>query len=133
MLLEEYELRVGSLQSDKARLEAALEIAINRRTTNEPGEMDSKALAKEREVEEDVDARLAEELSKRRDAKGLNALFKRQGSGVYMYGSKQVSVRVNNGKISCNLCNKKNSEDRRGDFRVRGVYKDLWANCVRKS
>jgi hypothetical protein len=90
MLLEEYELRIECLQSDKSKLELMLEKIINKR-------VEYKAIE-----EDEVDVKLAEELNARFDPQGFNDLFQRQSSGVYLYGSRQVLAKIHNDMILCN-------------------------------
>jgi len=102
MLLEEYEMRVESLQSDKSKLEVMLERFIREERVMKKERSEGGNVYKALE-EDEVDVKLAEELNARSDPQSFNSLFHRQSSGLYLYGSKQIFAKIHNGMILCNL------------------------------
>lgn len=50
-----------------------------------------------------VDVRLAQHLNNMPDPQGLSALFLRESSGIYHFGTKRVFVKIENGKIVSNF------------------------------
>lgn len=133
-LLEERELAIEALHKQKAKTEASLDAALKRIETLEKRNYElNKILSsafktlklKDTETgilneylealkmrsclytplpEDAVDARLAEYLNGLSDPRGMAELFKREGAGVYHFGTKRVFIKLENNKIASSLC-----------------------------
>ena len=129
-LLDERETEIEELRKQKAKMEASLETALKRietieRRNYELNKMLSSAFKtlklKDTEAgilneyldtlkaknyvpipEDTIDAKLAEYLNSLSDTQGITELFKREGSGVYHFGTKRVFIKLENNKIVSN-------------------------------
>ena len=69
----------------------------------QPQEMKPKAHMYVPVHEDNIDAKLAEQLNSLTDPKGYSMLFTREAEGVYHFGTKRVFAKLENGKVMSKL------------------------------
>ena len=133
MLVEEQRIELEKLRSEKSKFEKDLETSLKKidaaekrnyelsriltdaaksfKLKNSDSELLSEYINSAKKLsilyipvnDDEIDIKLAEELNNIVDTQGYNGLFTRQGAGSYKYGSKEVILKIDKGKILGNF------------------------------